>query len=99
MPRDRPPPRQFEAEWLQRSLDRYYLAGLVFMAVLLAGFVVYKVREPALRAGALHQQQVTYVGLGSDLFSANCARCHGARAEAATRRHSTPRSSSAASLT
>lgn len=53
------------------------MAGLVFMAVLLAGFVVYKVREPGLREDATREQQITYTDLGRQLFDDNCASCHG----------------------
>lgn len=77
MPRERPTPKDFEPEWLHRSLDRYYTAGLVFMVLLLAGFVFYLVREPALRADAQLEQQTTYMRLGAQLFSGNCAQCHG----------------------
>ena len=80
MPRDRPEPPPFEPEWLARSLDRYLAAGLVFMLVLLAGFVAYRVREPSLRRDALRQQNVHYQVIGAQLFSANCAQCHGERA-------------------
>ena len=46
MPRERPAPPPFEPEGLERSLDRYLVWGLVFMVVLTAGFVAYRVREP-----------------------------------------------------
>lgn len=72
-----PPPEPFEPEWLQRSLDRYYLWGLVFMAVLVIGFPLYKLREPSLRSDALRSQQQTYARIGTRLFEQNCATCHG----------------------
>lgn len=77
MPRERPAPDPYEPEWLERSLDRYYLWGLVFMAVLIVAFPLYYLREPGLRDDALREQQVTYTALGSDLFDQNCASCHG----------------------
>ena len=73
------PPAPFEPEWLQRSLDRYYSWGLVFMAVLIVGFPLYRLREPALRHHALQEQQRTYARLGAQLFANNCAECHGPR--------------------
>jgi mono/diheme cytochrome c family protein len=77
-------PREFEPEWLQRSLDRYYAWGLVFMAVLIVGFPLYRIREPHLRSTALTEQHANYVTTGSKLFSQNCASCHGANATGGT---------------
>src|SRR6266511_1482227 len=77
MPRDAPKPAAFEPEWLQRSLDRYYAWGLVFMVVLILGFVLYGIQEPTLRAHATRDQQRTYARLGQGLFANNCAACHG----------------------
>ena len=77
MPRDAPKPAAFEPEWLQRSLDRHYTWGLVFMVVLILGFVLYGIQEPSLRARAARDQQRTYARLGEGLFANNCAACHG----------------------
>jgi len=77
MPRDRPEPPPFEPAWLERSLDRYLAWGLVFMLVLLAGFVVYKIREPDLRKDALQSQTVSYTSIGRQIFATSCAECHG----------------------
>jgi mono/diheme cytochrome c family protein len=77
MPRDRPSPPPFEPESLERSLDRYLVAGLVFMALLIAGFVTYKAREPTLRADAAAEQKTTYQTIGNELFQTSCASCHG----------------------
>ncbi len=83
MPRERPQPPPFEPEWLERSLDRYLTWGLVFMMVLLAGFVTYRVREPGLRRTAAREQQASYNALGHELFNASCAQCHGRNATGA----------------
>lgn len=80
MPRDRPAPPPFEPAELERSLDRYLTCGLVFMAVLIAGFVGYRIREPSLRAHAAKQQEISYRKIGTQLFAANCASCHGKQA-------------------
>jgi mono/diheme cytochrome c family protein len=77
MPRERPQPPPFEPEWLERSLDRYLAWGLVFIALLLVGFIAYRVREPTLRHDALRAQTASYTDIGRQLFAANCAQCHG----------------------
>jgi mono/diheme cytochrome c family protein len=77
MPRERPTPPPFEPETLERSLDRYLAWGLVFMVVLVAGFVVYRVREPTLRADAAVAQRTSYRDIGTTLFATNCSSCHG----------------------
>ena len=77
MPRDRPTPPPFEPADLERSLDRYLVAGIIFMAVLVIGFAVYRVREPTLRADAATAQQKSYRDLGTQLFATNCSSCHG----------------------
>jgi len=77
MPRERPQPPPFEPEWLDRSLNRYLSWGLVFMVLLLFGFVAYRVREPGLRRAATRAQTTSYTAIGNQLFSANCAQCHG----------------------
>lgn len=80
MPRDRPAPPPFEPAALERSLDRYLVAGLVFMAILVIGFAVYRVREPTLRADAATAQQRSYREIGAQLFATNCSSCHGKEA-------------------
>ena len=77
MPRRRPQPPPFEPEWLERSLNRYLAWGLVFMILLLAGFVAYRVREPSLRRTATRAQTASYTAIGHQLFTASCAQCHG----------------------
>ncbi len=77
MPRERRRPEPFEPEELERSLNRYLVVGLVFMALLIAGFVAYRLREPTLRADSAASQHQTYTKLGAKLFADNCAGCHG----------------------
>ncbi|HZQ26737.1 MAG TPA: cytochrome c, partial [Acidimicrobiales bacterium] len=77
MPRYRPTPPPFEPHELERSLDRYLTAGLVFMVVLIAGFAAYRVREPTLRKEAAAAQETSYREIGTTLFATNCASCHG----------------------
>jgi len=80
VPRERPGPPPFEPEWLDRSLNRYLAWGLVFMILLLAGFVAYRVREPGLRKEATRAQTTSYTAIGSQIFAASCAECHGKNA-------------------
>ena len=80
MPRERPQPPPFEPEWLARSLNRYLAWGLVFMVLLLAGFVTYRVREPGLRKDATSAQTTSYTDIGRQIFAASCAQCHGKNA-------------------
>jgi len=80
VPRERPKPPPFEPRWLERSLNRYLAWGLVFMVLLLAGFVAYRVREPSLRRDATRAQTASYTAIGRQLFSENCAQCHGKEA-------------------
>lgn len=77
MPRERARPEPFEPEELERSLNRYLVLGLLFMVLLIGGFVAYRVREPSLRADAAASQQTTYIKLGAKLFAESCAECHG----------------------
>jgi mono/diheme cytochrome c family protein len=77
MPRERPTPPPFEPEELERGLDRYLTVGLVFMALLLVGFVTYKLREPSLREDARASQEQSYQAIGQELFDKNCSSCHG----------------------
>jgi len=77
MPRERPTPPPFEPASLERSLDRYLAVGLVFMLVLVGGFVAYQVREPSLRDDAKAEQQSSYQEIGTELFDKNCSSCHG----------------------
>jgi cytochrome c oxidase cbb3-type subunit 3 len=77
MPRDRPTPPPFEPAELERSLDRYLVAGLIFIIVLITGFVLYRVREPSLRRDAKVAQLASYREIGAQLFNTNCSACHG----------------------
>ena len=77
MPRERPTPPPFESDDLDRSLDRYFAVGLVFMALLIVGFVTYTVREPDLRATAKTDQETQYRDVGNQLFNTSCSSCHG----------------------
>jgi mono/diheme cytochrome c family protein len=77
MPTTKHDPEHFEPAWLERSLDRYYTWGLVFMVILIASFPLYKLREPDLRAEAKAARQQEYMATGATQFATNCASCHG----------------------
>jgi mono/diheme cytochrome c family protein len=81
MPASRPTPPPFEPAALERSLNRYLAVGLVFMLVLIGGFIAYRVREPTLRRDANAEQLASYKAIGSQLFDTNCAGCHGKNAD------------------
>ncbi len=80
MPAERPSPPPFEPADLERSLNRYLMWGLVFMVVLIVGFIVYRGREPQLRRDAAASQQASYRTIGRQLFATNCSGCHGKNA-------------------
>jgi mono/diheme cytochrome c family protein len=80
----KPQPKHFEPAWLERSLDRYYTAGLVFMLVLVVAFPLYRLREPGLRSRAKTEQTAEYKRIGDALFDQGCASCHGTNATGGT---------------
>jgi mono/diheme cytochrome c family protein len=67
----------FEPEELERSLDRHFAWGLVFIVVLAVAFPIYRLREPHLRSDAKVAEQKSYQDLGQSLFATGCAGCHG----------------------
>jgi len=72
-----PTPPPLDAPEDQRSLERYLVAGLVFMAVLIAAFPVYRAGEPERRAEAREAMRRHNVELGRRLYGLHCAGCHG----------------------
>ena len=77
-------PVHFEPAWLERSLDRYYTAGLAFMFVLVVAFPLYRLREPHLRSQAKTEQASEYRRIGNALFDQSCSSCHGKNATGGT---------------
>lgn len=77
-PNDRPPDdHSTDAEWLERSLDRWYVAGIVMFALLLAAFPVYAWKEPGRLQRAREEQRTTYVTMGARIYETHCVSCHG----------------------
>lgn len=68
-------------EELERSTDRWMMAGAVLMGLLVLAFPLYRVYEPAGRAEASEQLRAALVAQGEVLYQANCAECHGERGE------------------
>ncbi len=74
---DRPVPPPLDAPEEERSLERYYVVGLLCMLFLILAFPIYRLGEPERReraGAALHEQNVA---LGAGLFARHCASCHG----------------------
>jgi len=72
-----PEPPQLDTASDEASLVRYRIAGLVFMAVLIAAFPLYRIGEPARRAEAREAMREENVALGRELYALHCASCHG----------------------
>jgi mono/diheme cytochrome c family protein len=73
----RPTPRPLDTPEQARALDRYYMAGLVCMALLIIAFPLYKLGEPARRERTLEAMRTENVTLGATMFAQHCAACHG----------------------
>ncbi len=73
----RPTPRPLDTPEQARTLDRYYMAGLVCMALLIVAFPLYKLGEPARRERTLEATRTENITLGATLFAQHCAACHG----------------------
>ena len=66
---------------LERSTNKWMVWGLVFMIVMIVGFVVYLLLEPTGRADALEAHGSELTVMGSELYELNCVSCHGADGE------------------
>ena len=62
---------------LRRSLERWLVAGLVVGVVLVGAFPAYRVVEASRRDVALAERDAALITLGRDLWTQNCASCHG----------------------
>ncbi len=72
-----PSPRPLDTDRDARSLDRYYMVGLACMALLIAGFPLYRMTEPTRRAATRAAMVEENVALGKAAFARHCAACHG----------------------
>lgn len=63
---------------LRKDLFAWQVAGTVFLVVLVLAFPAYKIVERHRRADALTSEEHALVSSGRQLWSLNCASCHGA---------------------
>ncbi len=64
-----------------RSTRRWQQAGVWTFLVLVLSFPIYKATESGRRADALTAQQSAQISAGAQLWSLNCASCHGTLGE------------------
>ncbi|HEX6568068.1 MAG TPA: cupredoxin domain-containing protein [Acidimicrobiales bacterium] len=62
---------------LERSLNRWLVAGIVTGSLLIAAFPAYRAVEADRREVALAERQAAEVRAGRDLWASNCGSCHG----------------------
>ena len=62
---------------LRRSLTWWMWFGVLVLAILVAGFPVYRIVDQHRRSAALASQQAALVSSGAHLWQLNCAACHG----------------------
>jgi mono/diheme cytochrome c family protein len=66
---------------LRRSLTKWQAAGVVVLLLLVIAFPAYKGVESSRRTNALASEQRALVSSGGQLWSLNCASCHGVSGE------------------
>ena len=62
---------------LASSTLRWQFAGVVVVILLIVAFPLYIAVDDARRVGADAERQAALVGLGTRIWSLNCAECHG----------------------
>jgi mono/diheme cytochrome c family protein len=62
---------------LEKSTNRWIVAGIVLTALFALMFPVFRLYEPSGRESARAGLAASLVAQGSDIFQANCASCHG----------------------
>ncbi|MCC6244531.1 MAG: cytochrome c [Gemmatimonadaceae bacterium] len=77
MPQPRRTPTAVDAPEDTRALDRWYVAGLICMLLLIVAFPVYNYGEPARRARAQAEMAQANVEIGRTMFAQHCASCQG----------------------
>ena len=66
---------------LRRSTRRWQMAGIWVFLVLVLSFPAYKLTEDTRLNDALAAQHQAQITTGTQLWSLNCAECHGTRGE------------------
>jgi len=66
---------------LEQSTNKWMVWGLMFMIVMIVGFVAYFWYEPTARADSLEEHTTVLTEMGAELYDLNCASCHGADGE------------------
>lgn len=66
---------------LDRSLERWLIAGIFVLVALIAAFPAYKAVESARRDDALARRQSALLLAGQKLWTDNCSACHGVQGE------------------
>jgi len=56
---------------------RWQLAGIVVATLLIVAFPLYRVVDAERRGSAETERQTALIGMGRELWSRNCAECHG----------------------
>ena len=78
MPERKPDPA------LEASTNRWMIAGVVLMALLILAFPAYRLYEPGARDAARDAHRASMVAQGARLFDLQCTGCHGPAARGGT---------------
>lgn len=65
---------------LEASTNRWMIAGIALMALLVLAFPAYRLYEPGSRAAARDEHRASLVEQGERLFGIQCTGCHGPEA-------------------
>jgi cytochrome c oxidase cbb3-type subunit 3 len=68
---------------LEKSTNRWMAWGVVFLFLFVLAFPVYRVLQPSNLADAQAAQAEELATQGEEIFTANCAQCHGGEATGA----------------
>jgi len=66
---------------LEESTNKWMVAGLIIMALMVLVFPVYRFYEPSARAEAREDHVASLAAQGETIYQLNCVACHGASGE------------------